>query len=68
MEEAITMHAKAHVSFSQIPPFWDGNGRIAHLIPNLILLKAISLPSLQLTQADWIISPFFQKTALNITL
>ena len=40
IDEAITMYAKAHLIFGQIHPFWDGNGRIARLIANLILLRA----------------------------
>jgi len=40
IDEAITMYATAHLIFGQIHPFWDGNGRIARLIANLILLKA----------------------------
>lgn len=40
IDEAITMYAIAHLIFGQIHPFWDGNGRIARLIANLILLKA----------------------------
>ena len=34
------MYATAHLIFGQIHPFWDGNGRIARLIANLILLRA----------------------------
>lgn len=40
MDEAITMYATAHLIFGQIHPFWDGNGRIARLIANLVLLRA----------------------------
>jgi len=40
IDEAITMYAIAHLIFGQIHPFWDGNGRVARLIANLILLKA----------------------------
>ena len=40
LDEAITMYATAHLIFGQIHPFWDGNGRIARLIANLILLRA----------------------------
>jgi Fic family protein len=40
IDEAITMYATAHLIFGQIHPFWDGNGRIARLISNLILLRA----------------------------
>jgi Fic family protein len=40
INKAITMYAKAHLIFGQIHPFWDGNGRIARLIANLILLRA----------------------------
>lgn len=40
IDEAIIMYATAHLIFGQIHPFWDGNGRIARLIANLVLLKA----------------------------
>ena len=40
IDEAISMYAIAHLIFGQIHPFWDGNGRIARLIANLILLRA----------------------------
>lgn len=40
INQAITLYAKAHLVFGQIHPFWDGNGRIARLIANLILLRA----------------------------
>ncbi len=40
LDEAITMYAIAHLIFGQVHPFWDGNGRIARLIANLILLRA----------------------------
>jgi len=40
IDEAITMYATAHLIFGQTHPFWDGNGRIARLIANLILLRA----------------------------
>jgi len=40
IDEAINMYATAHLIFGQIHPFWDGNGRIARLIANLILLRA----------------------------
>lgn len=40
LDEAVRMHAIAHLIFGQIHPFWDGNGRIARLIANLILLRA----------------------------
>ncbi len=40
IDEAITMYATTHLIFGQIHPFWDGNGRIARLIANLILLRA----------------------------
>lgn len=40
INEAISQYATAHLIFGQIHPFWDGNGRIARLIANLILLRA----------------------------
>jgi len=40
IDEAISMYATAHLIFGQIHPFWDGNGRIARLTANLILLRA----------------------------
>lgn len=40
IDEAITMYSTTHLIFGQIHPFWDGNGRIARLIANLILLRA----------------------------
>ncbi|MFT6249361.1 MAG: Fic family protein [Cognaticolwellia sp.] len=40
IDEAITLYATAHLIFGQIHPFWDGNGRMARLIANLILLRA----------------------------
>jgi len=40
IDEAIKMYATVHLIFGQIHPFWDGNGRIARLIANLILLRA----------------------------
>lgn len=40
IDEAIRMYAITHLVFGQVHPFWDGNGRIARLISNLILLRA----------------------------
>ena len=34
------MYATAHLVFGQLHPFWCGNGRIARLIANTILLEA----------------------------
>lgn len=44
LDEAISMYAIAHLIFGQIHPFWDGNGRIARLIANLILLRSGYVP------------------------
>jgi len=38
-------YAKVHMGIVHIHPFWDGNGRIARLLANLLLLKA-GLPPL----------------------
>jgi Fic family protein len=40
LNEAIVMYATAHLIFGQVHPFWNGNGRIARLIANLILLRS----------------------------
>ncbi len=44
IDEAITMYATTHLVFGQLHPFWDGNGRIARLIANIILLRAGYIP------------------------
>lgn len=33
-------YALIHAGFSQVHPFWDGNGRLARLVANLLLFKA----------------------------
>ena len=43
-------YAKIHNGITQIHPFWDGNGRIARLVANLLLLKA-GLPPLVIDQS-----------------
>lgn len=37
--DAITLYARAHMSFVRIHPFFDGNGRMARLIANLPVLR-----------------------------
>ena len=44
-KNAAEYYAKIHMAFVHIHPFWDGNGRMARLISNTILLKA-GLPPL----------------------
>jgi Fic family protein len=44
--KAINAYAWTHLSFVRIHPFFDGNGRIARLIPNLPLLKGGNPPLL----------------------
>ena len=44
-ENAIKHYAKIHMAIAHIHPFFDGNGRLARLISNIILLKA-GLPPL----------------------
>lgn len=43
-KEAIEIYTDAHLSFTSIHPFWDGNGRLARLLSNLPLLKNEYLP------------------------
>ncbi|OQK17791.1 hypothetical protein AU255_07990 [Methyloprofundus sedimenti] len=45
INNAAYYYAKVHMAIVHIHPFWDGNGRIARLLANIILLKA-SLPPL----------------------
>lgn len=39
-EEALRAYAELHVSFVQIHPFFDGNGRMARLVANLPVIKS----------------------------
>ncbi len=48
-ELASKVYAKVHMAVAHIHPFWDGNGRIARLLANIILLKA-GLPPLLIDQ------------------
>lgn len=65
IDEAIAMYATAHLIFSQIHPFWDGNGRIARLIANLILLRAgfapLVIPAIRRLDYIAIISKYSAK-------
>ena len=45
LDTAAEYYAKVHMGVVHIHPFWDGNGRIARLLANLLLLKA-GLPPL----------------------
>ncbi len=45
LDTAAEYYAKVHMGLVHIHPFWDGNGRIARLLANLLLLKA-GLPPL----------------------
>lgn len=45
VENAAYYYAKIHMAIVHIHPFWDGNGRIARLVANIILIKA-GLPPL----------------------
>lgn len=40
LNNAAYYYAKFHMAIVHIHPFWDGNGRIARLLANLILFKA----------------------------
>ena len=44
-ENCASFYAKIHMAIVHIHPFWDGNGRLARLLANIILLKA-GLPPL----------------------
>ena len=48
-ELASKYYAKIHMAIAHIHPFWDGNGRIARLLANILLLKA-GLPPLLIDQ------------------
>ena len=45
LTNAAAYYAKLHMAFVHIHPFWDGNGRLARLLANVLLLKA-GLPPL----------------------
>ena len=47
---AANIYARVHMGFVHIHPFYDGNGRMARLIANLLLLKA-GLPPLIINQS-----------------
>lgn len=40
LKNAAACYAKVHMAFVHIHPFWDGNGRLARLLANVVLLKA----------------------------
>ncbi len=44
-QNAVSYYAKVHMAIEHIHPFFDGNGRLARLISNILLLKA-GLPPL----------------------
>jgi len=50
LENAANVYARVHMGFVHIHPFCDGNGRMARLIANLLLLKA-GLPPLVISQS-----------------
>ena len=39
-DELVEAYARTHVGFTSIHPFYDGNGRLARLLPNLPVLFA----------------------------
>ena len=49
-KNATKYYAKVHMAIAHIHPFWDGNGRIARLLANILLLKA-GLPPLVIDQS-----------------
>ena len=46
LKSAPETYAKVHMAFAHIHPFWDGNGRLARLVANLLLLKSGQPPLL----------------------
>jgi Fic family protein len=49
-KNATKYYAKVHMAIAHIHPFWDGNGRIARLLANILLLKS-GLPPLVIDQS-----------------
>lgn len=47
LQEAPAIYAKVHLGFTQIHPYYDGNGRIARILSNIPLL-AFGLPPLMI--------------------
>ncbi|NOQ30693.1 MAG: Fic family protein [Helicobacteraceae bacterium] len=46
LEKSIKKYTRAHLSFTAIHPFFDGNGRLARLLSNIYMLKNGYLPLL----------------------
>ncbi|NWF65955.1 MAG: Fic family protein [Campylobacterales bacterium] len=44
IENAIKIYTTLHLSFTSIHPFFDGNGRLARLLSNLVFIKNEFLP------------------------
>lgn len=42
--KAIDAYAHLHLGFVHVHPFWDGNGRLARLLANVPVLRAVHLP------------------------
>jgi len=40
LQNAHVAYAKIHAGFASVHPFWDGNGRIARLLANVVMLRA----------------------------
>jgi Fic family protein len=43
-EESIRKYTRAHIGFTSIHPFFDGNGRVARLLSNIYMIKNGFLP------------------------
>jgi len=50
-DNAVKHYAKIHMAIAHIHPFFDGNGRLARLISNILLLKA-GLPPLVIEKSQ----------------